>query len=60
MSAEAHFYGDVLPAGIRSRLLPNGNGLLMHVLEAGYARAGAGPVSCCCTASRNSPIAGAS
>ena len=41
MSAEAHFYGDVLPAGIRSRLLPNGNGLLMHVLEAGYARKGA-------------------
>src|SRR6185295_16403924 len=40
MSA-AHFYGDVLPAGIRSRLVPNGNGLLMHVLEAGYAREGA-------------------
>jgi len=37
MSAEAHFYDDALPAGIRSRLVPNGNGLMMHVLEAGYA-----------------------
>ena len=37
MSAEAQVYGDVLPAGIRSRLVPNGNGLVMHVLEAGYA-----------------------
>src|SRR5215813_4688111 len=34
-------YGAILPAGIRSRLVPNGNGLLMHVLEAGYAQAGA-------------------
>ena len=41
MSAEAHFYGEVLPTGIRSRLLPNGNGLMMHLLEAGYAREGA-------------------
>ena len=30
-------YGDgTLPAGIRSRLVPNGNGLEMHVLEAGF------------------------
>ena len=41
MSAEGEVYDKVLPAGIRSRRLPNGNGLLMHVLEAGYARKGA-------------------
>jgi pimeloyl-ACP methyl ester carboxylesterase len=30
-------YGDVpLDAAIRSRMLPNGNGLSMHILEAGY------------------------
>src|SRR6185436_13666299 len=29
-----------LPAGIRSRVVPNINGLTMHVLEAGYERAG--------------------
>src|SRR5262245_744881 len=33
-------YQAALPEGIRSRLLPNGNGLLMHVLEAGYAEPG--------------------
>jgi pimeloyl-ACP methyl ester carboxylesterase len=37
MSPEAPNYSDLLPAGIRSRFLPNGNGLLMHVLEAGHA-----------------------
>jgi pimeloyl-ACP methyl ester carboxylesterase len=41
MSAEGEVYDKVLPAGIRSRRLPNGNGLLMHLLEAGYARKGA-------------------
>jgi hypothetical protein len=30
-------YGDIpLPAGIRSRFVENNNGLIMHVLEAGY------------------------
>jgi pimeloyl-ACP methyl ester carboxylesterase len=41
MSAEGEVYDKALPAGIRARRLPNGNGLLMHVLEAGYARKGA-------------------
>lgn len=41
MGAEEEAYEEVLPAGIRSRRLPNGNGLVMHVLEAGYARKGA-------------------
>ena len=26
----------MLPAGVRSRMMENGNGLLMHVLEAGF------------------------
>src|SRR4051794_21678232 len=29
-----------LPAGMRSRLVPNINGLMMHVLEAGHETAG--------------------
>lgn len=35
MSAYAS-YADQLPAGIRSRLIDNNNGLTMHVLEAGF------------------------
>ncbi len=31
---------DVLPQGIRARFVANGNGLRMHVLEAGFAPAG--------------------
>ena len=30
-------YIDALPAGIRSSFIDNGNGLSMHVLEAGRA-----------------------
>jgi pimeloyl-ACP methyl ester carboxylesterase len=30
----------VLPPGVRSRFVGNGNGLVMHVLEAGFERAG--------------------
>lgn len=34
-------YGaTTLPAGIRSRFIPNGNGITMHVLEAGYETEG--------------------
>lgn len=34
-------YGDgTLPAGIRSRVIPNLNGIAMHVLEAGYETPG--------------------
>jgi pimeloyl-ACP methyl ester carboxylesterase len=34
-------YGDLpLPEGIRSRVVDNGNGLLMHVLEAGFETPG--------------------
>lgn len=33
-------YGETtLPVGIRSRFVPNGNGIAMHVLEAGFAGA---------------------
>lgn len=34
---QAVLYGQqTLPSGIRSRLIDNGNGLVMHILEAGY------------------------
>jgi pimeloyl-ACP methyl ester carboxylesterase len=34
-------YGrTTLPAGVRSRFVPNGNGITMHVLEAGYETPG--------------------
>ena len=33
-------YPTALPEGIRSRMIPNGNGLLMHVLEAGEPEPG--------------------
>jgi pimeloyl-ACP methyl ester carboxylesterase len=36
MSAIAPLYQGALPPGIRSRLVANNNGLLMHVLEAGF------------------------
>ena len=49
-------YIDALPAGIRSSFIDNGNGLSMHVLEAG--RAGQPPY-CCCTVFQSWPIAGA-
>lgn len=40
--ANADPYGDgTLAAGIRSRLVPNVNGISMHVLEAGFDRPGA-------------------
>ena len=48
----------VLPAGIRSRFVPDVNGLRIHVLEAGFETA-AGPACCCCTASRSWRIRGA-
>lgn len=34
------YYPSVLPAAIRSRYVNNGNGITMHVLEAGYEAAG--------------------
>ena len=38
-------YSDaVLPAGVRSRFVNNGNGIRMHVLEAGFQPRGRGPV----------------
>jgi len=38
---EGVLYGqDILPAGIRSRLIDNNNGCTMHVLEAGYETQG--------------------
>ena len=40
MSSGNSIYTAALPPGIRSRVLANGNGLLMHVLEAGTAGAG--------------------
>lgn len=33
-------YIEALPAGVRSRVVNNGNGLMMHVLEAGHERSG--------------------
>ena len=33
-------YAELLPAGVRSRMVANNNGLDMHVLEAGYEQAG--------------------
>src|SRR5262245_15572751 len=40
MSALAPLASELLAQGIRCRFLDNGNGLRMHVLEAGYAPAG--------------------
>jgi pimeloyl-ACP methyl ester carboxylesterase len=40
-AAAAAAYGESrMPAGIRSRMIDNGNGLKMHVLEAGFETAG--------------------
>ena len=50
--------GSTLAAGIRSRFVPDINGLRMHVLEAGFEERGR-PAICCCTAFRKSPIPGA-
>ena len=35
MSGPSPFSQEILPPGVRARLVPNGNGLSMHVLEAG-------------------------
>ena len=40
MHALAPLSSELLPKGIRSRFVANGNGLRMHVLEAGYAPRG--------------------
>ena len=36
MTDPAPFHGDILAPGIRARFIDNGNGLVMHVLEAGF------------------------
>ncbi|RDJ20645.1 alpha/beta fold hydrolase [Bosea caraganae] len=36
MSHPGPFASDILPAGVRSRLIPDINGMVMHILEAGY------------------------
>jgi pimeloyl-ACP methyl ester carboxylesterase len=36
MTHPGPFSPEVLPAGVRSRLIPNVNGLTMHILEAGH------------------------
>ena len=38
-NAAVAYGATTLPAGIRSRFVPNGNGITMHVLEAGFAGA---------------------
>ncbi len=38
MTETVAYGGATLPAGIRSRLIDNGNGLTMHILEAGFGR----------------------
>ena len=48
----------VLPAGVRSRFVPDINGLRVHILEAGFAPA-TGPACCCCTGFPNWRIPGA-
>ena len=40
MSTSAPYDQNLLPAGIRSRLVENINGLTVHVLEAGHETAG--------------------
>src|SRR5262250_660747 len=40
MSTLAPLASELLPQGIRARFLENGNGLRLHVLEAGYRPAG--------------------
>jgi pimeloyl-ACP methyl ester carboxylesterase len=35
-----NYVATMLPAGVRSRMIENGNGLLMHVLEAGFETPG--------------------
>ncbi|MCR9175598.1 MAG: alpha/beta hydrolase [Alphaproteobacteria bacterium] len=35
MSGPGPFSQDILPSGVQARMVPNGNGLNMHVLEAG-------------------------
>ena len=36
MTIKIPYDPSVLPAGVRSRFIDNTNGLLMHILEAGY------------------------
>ncbi|MFP6744412.1 MAG: alpha/beta hydrolase [Alphaproteobacteria bacterium] len=40
MTGQHPFDGGMLPPGIRARFIDNGNGLKMHVLEAGFEDAG--------------------
>jgi pimeloyl-ACP methyl ester carboxylesterase len=40
MNPEVAYGGSTLPSGIRSRMVPGINGLTIHVLEAGFERAG--------------------
>ena len=40
MTEHAPLGGDVLPPGVRARFADNGNGLVMHLLEAGFEEAG--------------------
>jgi pimeloyl-ACP methyl ester carboxylesterase len=40
MNTEVAYGGSTLPAGIRSRFVPNGNGITMHVLEGGHETPG--------------------
>ena len=48
-------YGNgTLQPGIHPRMVPNVNGLMVHILEAGFGNPG-GRWCCCSTAFRNSP-----
>jgi hypothetical protein len=51
------YAAGVLPAGIRSRLVDNGNGMTMHVLEAGFEPRNR-PLSSCFTDSLSWRTAG--
>lgn len=44
MSHPGPFAADILPAGVRSRLIRDVNGMTMHILEAGYETPGRGCV----------------
>ena len=53
-----HLGADILPDGIRSRMVDGINGLNMHILKLDMKRA-AGGACCCCMVFRNWPTAGA-
>ena len=58
-SGQSLQYGaGTMPAGIRSRLAGNVNGITMHVLEAGFETPGR-PACCSCTAFPSWRTAGA-